>query len=402
MSSTNCLHKTTGNLFKFSDVREVVRQIAPGDMLAFCYVHSGFDPLFEVFSEFKWSYNVDIFILSILRYVEEYIFHLDRAVENVEGNFLITQMAPIYAKCFKKDNVDVLPLPISDVLGYFNEMTMRRKVWLFCEMGTPNEEGFCNTGYSAPFPLSLYEKCEVVGLINDIMPTTYGDTSIHETVPKYFIQIPSKLPLYPKPISTEVTDKIGSLVAELIVDGSTIQLGVGSIITSIIGALSTKKQLHFSGGFLPEDVRILIEKNVVTDACGCNATGAYSKEFYKWLDTNRSVEVKSSDYSHSILAAAQEHMFTSITSAISVDLLGQVVSETIGTSQISGIGGGLDFSRAAHMGTGKSIVVMASTFGEIHNSKIIPAIGNGNVVSLTRHDVDYVVTEYGIAELRYR
>lgn len=114
------------------------------------------------------------------------------------------------------------------------------------------------------------------------------------------------------------------------------------------------------------------------------------------------IEVKSSDHSHNILTVVQNPMFTSITSAISIDLLGQVASETIGTVQISGIGGGLDFARAAHMGAGKSIVVIASTFGENDNSKIIPVIGNGSVVSLTRHDVDYVVTEYGMAELKYR
>jgi 4-hydroxybutyrate CoA-transferase len=308
----------------------------------------------------------------------------------------------MFSKCLEKGNVDVLPLAFSDLLAYFKKITVRRNVWLFCEMGPPNEDGFCNTGYSAPFPLSLYEKCKVVGLINDKMPTTYGNTAIHVSVPRYFVQMPSKLPLYPKPISTKVTDKIGYNVAELITDGSTIQLGVGSIISSIIGALSTKKKLYFSGGFLPEDVMILLEKNVIKDVCSCNATGAYSNEFYTWLDNNHSVEVRSSDYSHNIITNAQKPLFTSITSAISIDLLGQVASETIGTSQISGIGGGLDFSRAAHMGDGKSIVVMASTFGKNHDSKIIPAICDGNVVSLTRHDVDYVITEYGVAELKYK
>lgn len=374
--------------------------ISPDDMLVFGYVHSGFEPLFESLSESVR--NVDVFIMSILRYRDEDIFHLDRIAETFNGRFLVAQISPQFANVAKKDKVDILPLTFSQIPGYLNWAAKSRKIWLFCEVSPPDEKGFCNTGYSAPFPVSLYDSCEPIGLINEMMPATYGDTAIPVSRFKYFVKLPEKLPLYPGARMTETMQKVGANVAELIEDGATVELGVGSVMLAVLYALTTKKGLSIQGGNLPEGVQELVEKNIVTEKCTANVTEARSPGLYDWLELNPMVEIRTMEHTHDILLKSREPKFTSIASAIYVDLLGQVVSETIGQQQVTGIGGALDFARASCMSNGKSIIAMLSVYGNNEASKIVPGLDKGNVVSMTRYDVDYVVTEYGIAELRYK
>ncbi len=286
---------------------------------------------------------------------------------------------------------------------YLSQKSKSRKLWLFCEVTPPDEEGFCNTGYSAPFPLSLYENCKVIGLINESMPPTYGDTAIPVRVFDHFVRLPdSRLPLFPEPVITEAVQRIGLNVAEVIEDGSTVEVGVGSVTSTILRALSNKTRLRIRSGLLPEDIKGLVEEGVVTERCVGNITGAYSPDFYDWLRMNPAVEIKTMEYTHNVLAMSQQPKFAAINSAICVDLLGQVVSETTGPTQITGLGGALDFARGACLSGGKSIIAMTAGHGEARGSRIVPLLEKGNVVSLTRYDVDYVITEYGIAELRYK
>jgi acyl-CoA hydrolase len=196
--------------------------------------------------------------------------------------------------------------------------------------------------------------------------------------------------------------KIGQNVAELVEDGSTIQVGVGAVIPSVLRALSTKNRLRIRSGILPEDVRVLVEAGVVIGKCVANVTGAYSYDFYEWLRDNTSVEIKTLEHTHNILLLCRQPKFTAIGSAVSIDLLGQAACETIGTAHITGVGGALDFARAADLGGGKRILAMPSTYRKGDKSRIVPVLDKGDIISLTRYDADYVVTEHGIAELKYK
>ena len=388
---------------KLTSIEEIGPQIASGDMLAFGYVHSWFESLFEAFDEFNWDRNVSIFILGTLGYRESDIFHLDKVCAKLNAWFLVPQIAPGFAGPAKQGRVEILPLPLSQTYRYLAREAKSRRIWLFCEVGTPNEKGFCNTGYSAPFPQSLYKHCRLIGLINDKMPPTYGDTAIPVSAFDHLVNLPeSRLPLYPEPLTTEVMQRIGQNVAELVEDDSTIQVGVGGVISSIIKALSSKSGLRIRSGILPDDVRGLVEKGIVVDKCVANVTGAYSPDFYNWLRMNPAVEIKTLDYTHNILLLSQQYKFTAIGSALCVDLLGQAVCETIGLTQITGLGGALDFARAAELSGGKGIIAMPSVYGDKESSRIVPLLEKGDVVSLTRYDIDYVVTEYGIAESKYK
>jgi 4-hydroxybutyrate CoA-transferase len=234
------------------------------------------------------------------------------------------------------------------------------------------------------------------------MPPTFGDTSLRAETFQYLVEMPSGLPFYPEPALTDAMMRVGQNVAHLIDEGATIQTGMGEVPYAVLRALSGRKNLRFQSGILPEEVMALIEEGCFTGKACCNVTSARSKRFYDWLKMNPAVEIRSLDYTHDVNLMSQQPGFTSVNSAICVDLLGQVVLETLGSRQISGIGGALDYARASGNGTGKSIIAMTSTYGEEERTKIVPLLTGGEVVSLTRHDVNYVVTEFGVAELRYR
>lgn len=387
---------------KLIDVRELKDKIGQGDLLAFGYVHGGFERLFEELSEISKGKDLQVFIPCVFRYRKEDIFHLDKISERFDGKFLVTQIAPEFAGTLKGGNVDILPLPLSQVPRYLTEQAKRRQVWVFCEIAPPDGRGFCSTGYSAPFPLSLLENCRTIGLINEAIPATYGDTDIPEKYFDHYVKIPDKMPLFSESEITDITRTIGSNAAVLVEDGSTIEGGIGEIVTSVLGALSEKKGLRFQSGCMPEDVRALVEKGTIIGRSAANVTGARSTGFYDWIRENPAVEIRTMEYTHNILQVSRQPRFIAIGSALAVDLLGQVASETIGSTQITGIGGALDFARASSMGGGKSIIAIASTFGKNNASKIVPLFDKGDVVSLTRHDVDYIVTEYGVAELKYQ
>jgi len=388
-------------MLKFTEIQEIGRRIAPGDMLAFGYVHNGFADLFAGFSEFHWDHSVQAFIPCVFRYRKEDMFPLDRISEQFSGQFLVTQIAPAFAGTLKTGKVDILPLPLSQLSRYLKDQAVRRKVWLFVEIAPPDYRGFCNTGYSAPFPLSLFRDCEVVGLVNEKIPATYGDTAIPAHHINHFIKIPDRLPLFPELEVSDTTRRLGQYVGELIDDDTTIEGGIGETVAAVLSTLDDKKNLRFQSGIIVEDVRALVEKGVIIDRSVCNVTGARSADFYEWIRMNPAIEVRTMEYTHNIGQMAQQPGFTAIGAALAVDLLGQVASETIGSRQITGIGGALDFARAGGMGNGKSIIALPSTVGKDNASRIVPLFDKGDVVTLTRYDVDYIVTEHGIAQLKY-
>jgi len=388
--------------FSFSTIQEIGRLIAKGDMLAFGYVHNGLTGVFEGLSEFEWDHRVQAFMPSVFRYGKEDMFPLDKISERFSGQLLVAQIAPAFSGTLKTDNVDLLPLPLSQTPRYLKEQALRRKLWLFCEIAPPDDRGFCNTGYQAPFPLSLFKDCEVVGLVNEKMPPTYGDTAIPSDCFNHFIEIPHRLPLFPEPEVSDTTRRLGRNVVQLIDDDTTIEVGIGETVSAVLSTLDHKKNLRLQSGIIIEDVRALVEKGVIVDRSVCNVTGARSADFYEWIRMNPAIEIRTMEYTHDIARLAALPGFTAIGGALAVDLLGQVASETIGSRQITGIGGALDFARAGGMRGGKSIIALPSTFGKDNASRIVSLFDHGDAVSLTRYDVDYIVTEHGIAPLKDR
>ncbi|RLI83257.1 4-hydroxybutyrate CoA-transferase, partial [Archaeoglobales archaeon] len=173
---------------------------------------------------------------------------------------------------------------------------------------------------------------------------------------------------------------------------------VGSTVPPLIKYLSEKENLRVHTGLFHQNLAELVDKGIIKGKCSASVAVPDSKDFYKWLHLNPNVEIRNLNYIYDPIIISKIPKFVAVNSAVAIDLQGQVVSTTIGPRVISGIGGLLDFCRGAKLSKdGKSIIVIESTHKK--GSRIRPMIAPGDTVSLTSYDVDYVITEYGVAKV---
>ena len=230
-------------------------------------------------------------------------------------------------------------------------------------------------------------------------------------VPDEAIKVPvdSDKPLFPTVSLDETSEKIGALIASLIRDGDCIQTGIGAVPAAILANLGECSDLGFHGGLIDDGVMNLIRNGNLTGArktidAGRHTTGMAlgSEALLDWLahaPEAESVLFKSADYTHEFRVISQIDNFVSINSAVEIDLMGQVNAEVAGGRQISGTGGSVDFMRSAKASRGgRSIIAMSATARGGSVSRIVPRV---DVVTALRTDVDIVVTEFGIADIRY-
>ena len=203
-------------------------------------------------------------------------------------------------------------------------------------------------------------------------------------------------------------EAIAGYIADMVPDGATIQLGIGGIPNAVAQFLRDKRDLGVHTEMIVESMLDLYEAGAINNSkkkldrykfVGCFACG--SRKLYDWLDNNPSVEIRDGHYTNNPYILAQQPKMTSINTAISVDLTGQVCSESIGPMQYSGTGGQRDTHVGAWMSEGgKGIIALRSTAKKGTISTIVPMLPEGSIVTMTRNDIDYVVTEYGVAHLR--
>jgi len=250
----------------------------------------------------------------------------------------------------------------------------------------------------------------VIAEVNDKMPRTYGDNFIHLSEIDYIVENSHELiELKPGEIG-DVEREIGRHCASLVEDGSTLQLGIGNIPDAVLLFLQDKKDLGIHSEMISDGVVELVNKGVITNRMKTLHPGKIivtflmgTKKLYDFVNNNPTVEMYPVDYVNNPLVIMKNHKMVSINSCVQVDLLGQVVSDSVGLKQISGVGGQVDFVRGASMAeNGKSIIAMPSTAGKGTVSKIVPLIDQGAAVTTSRNDVDYVVTEFGVAKLKGR
>jgi 4-hydroxybutyrate CoA-transferase len=220
--------------------------------------------------------------------------------------------------------------------------------------------------------------------------------------------VPSRRPLHEAapPVIDEAAERIGALVAGLIRDGDCIQTGIGGIPAAILARLDDRNDLGMHGGLIDDGGMRLIRRGNITGARkeidkGVHVTGMAlgSRALLDWLAGTRAVQFRGANYTHEIGVIRQLGNFVSINSAVEVDLFGQVNAEMAGGRQISGTGGSVDFMRSAKASPGgRSIVAMNATARGGAVSRIVPKV---EMVTALRTDVDVVVTEFGVAQLRY-
>ena len=240
------------------------------------------------------------------------------------------------------------------------------------------------------------------------MPRTMGDSFIHVSKLDYIVEQETDLIELAPPHIGDVERAIGENIASLVKDGDCLQLGIGAIPDAVLLFLKDKKDLGIHSEMFSDGVVELVEAGVITNAKKNIHKGKSvatflmgTRRLYDYVDNNPEVAMMPVDYVNDPRVICQNDNLVSINSCVQVDLMGQVVSTCVGLRQISGVGGQVDFVRGANMSRGgRTIMAMPSTAAKGTISKIVPLIDEGAAVTTSRYDVNYVVTEYGIAQLK--
>ncbi len=273
----------------------------------------------------------------------------------------------------------------------------------------PDENGYISLGTNVDYIESTLAYCEVkIAQVNKYVPKTHGEAIKHVSEFDCFVEIDEPLPEVPSVEITDVEKAIGKNCASLINDGDCIQLGIGGIPNAICAELHSKKDLGLHSEMVGDGIIDLIKSGVINNSKknihhGKSILGfAFgTKELFHFLDHNPAIEMHPIEYVNNPSVIAQNDNMVSVNSCLQVDIQGQVVSDTMGLTQFSGVGGQVDFVRGATMSKGgRSIIAMPSTAKAGTLSRIVPVISEYSAVTTTRNDVNYIVTEYGIAQLK--
>ncbi|NPV91131.1 MAG: acetyl-CoA hydrolase/transferase family protein [Firmicutes bacterium] len=311
-------------------------------------------------------------------------------------------------KAVQEGRAAFVAMHFSDVPKAYREKFLDINVAV-THVSPPDRYGYCSLGISVDYERAAIESADlVIAEVNINMPRTYGNTLVHVNDIDYFVESSQPLIVMSKPDVGPVEEAIGRHIASLVEDGATLQLGIGGIPNAILSFLRDKNDLGLHSELLSDGTMELIEAGVINGKrktlhpCKALATfAAGTSELYKKLDGNPAVEFYPVEYiNDSHVISLNDKMF-SVNSAIQIDLLGQVCAETINAKQFSGIGGQMDFVRGACLSKGgKAVIAMPATAKNGTVSKIVAALQPGDAVTTPRNDVDYVVTENGIAHLR--
>lgn len=284
-----------------------------------------------------------------------------------------------------------------------------KKMKIFFGTAAPMDKyGYLNLSVGMMIEKEAIEAADLVILeVNENLPRTYGDTQVHIRDVDFIVENTRRIPALPPVEPTDKDKIIGHYIADLVEDGSTIQLGIGGIPNAAALYLTSKKDLGVHTEMIGDSFVDLVEAGVITGRkktlwkdrmVGAFALG--TQKLYDWLDGNPGVEFQRGSVVNDPYVIAKNHKMVSINTTLQVDLYGQCVSEAIGHRQYTGSGGAIDTAIGAQRGGGKSIVALYSTVKEDTISSIVAALAPGTPITLSRIDVDYVITEYGIAHLR--
>jgi acyl-CoA hydrolase len=302
---------------------------------------------------------------------------------------------------------DYIPVHLSEVPGLFSKKIIPLDVAIL-HATVPDNHGYMSLGVECAASLSAAQHAKVVIVqANERMPRTLGDVFIHASQVDRIVECSEPLVVRPTVVSTDVEKRIARHIAELVEDGSTLQLGIGGIPDEVLRLLDGKRNLGIHTEMVSDGVMMCIEKGIITNKKKTHHPGKVistfvlgSEELYKYVDNNPYFELHPCNYTNNISVIVRNEKMVAINSAIEVDITGQVCSDSIGPRIFSGFGGQLDFIRgAAGSLGGKPIIAIASTAKKGTVSRIAPHLKLGAGVVTTRADVHYVVTEFGVANL---
>jgi acetyl-CoA hydrolase len=310
-------------------------------------------------------------------------------------------------KAVQEGRADFTPIFLSEIPGLFQRKILPIDVALI-SLSPPDEHGFCSFGVEVGTTKPAAESARIIiAEVNRQMPRVLGDSFIHVSRLAQVVETDYPLPEAPQGGSSAAHMRIGEIVAEMIPDGATIQMGIGSIPDAVLQNLNNHKDLGIHTELFSDGVVSLFEQGIITCSRKTFHPGKMiagflfgSQQLYHFVDNNAIVELHPTDYVNDPFKIAQNENMVAINAALQVDLTGQVCADSIGPVFYSGVGGQLDFIRgAARSKGGLPIIALPATAKNDEISRISPLLTEGSGVTTTRNDVHYIVTEFGVASL---
>jgi len=316
-------------------------------------------------------------------------------------------------KAVHEGRAEFIPIFLSEVPLLFKRNIIEVDVALI-NVSPPDEHGFCSYGVDVGTIKTAADKAKtIIAQINSEMPRSLGDSFIHINKIHHLVEHSEPIQELPQvdPNTSEemlqIYDSIGKNTAELIEDGSTLQMGIGAIPDSVMKYLRSRKNLGVHTEMFSDGLINLVEEGIVNGEEKTIHPGKIiagfvlgTKRLFKFIDNNPVIEFHPQEYVNDPFIIAQNKKMVAINSAIEIDITGQVCADSIGTRIFSGIGGQVDFIRgAAHSEGGKPIIALPSITKDGKVSRIVPILNPGAGVVTSRGDVHYVITEYGVAHL---
>lgn len=269
------------------------------------------------------------------------------------------------------------------------------------QVAPPDNDGRYSLGPLVEFTMLAIQKSQsVIAVVNPNVPRLVHSPCLTTDRITTICEADAPLTTY-EPMSDALSEAVAEQVASLISDDALLQVGIGKIPTALLKKLKDRRKLLFQSGLISDGVMDLVEAGATRQlsiALTCMCVGG--EAFYNWLNERDDIIMKGCDYTHNPQTLAALEGFIAVNGALEVDLLGQCNLERVAGRSVSGAGGAPDFAQAARRGAGgKSIIALPA---EVRGrSRIVAALGPDAIVTLPRHDIDYVVTEYGVADLRF-
>lgn len=325
------------------------------------------------------------------------------------GNFHVNSLfvsEPI-REAVNAGRADFIPIFLSDIPDLFNKKIMVLDVAIV-QVSPPDEHGYCSLGVSVDVARSAVNCAKkIIALVNPKMPRTHGDGLIHTrrfTHMVYHEQELIQIDYSQKTGPDEL--KIGKYIAELIDDGSTLQMGIGTIPDAVFKCLHNHKNLGVHTEMCSNGIVELFEKDVINNTKKRihpykTVTGFAlgTQLLYNYVNNNPAFAFLDIDYVNDPHVIRRNPKVIAINSAIEVDVTGQVCADSIGTKHFSGIGGQMDFMRGAALSDGGKPIIALTSRTNKGLPRIVPTLKQGAGVVTTRGHVHYIITEYGVAFL---
>lgn len=324
-----------------------------------------------------------------------------------EGHFNINCMfvSESVRKAINEGRGDFIPVFLSDIPDLFKSGAMPIDVALV-QVSPPDPHGYCTLGVSVDIARSAVNMAKkVIAQVNPNVPRTHGDGMIHMSKFDAMVYCDAPLPEVDYGAKTgECELKIGERIAGLIEDGSTLQMGIGTIPDAVLKCLANHRDLGIHSEMISDGIIPLFESDVVNNSKkrihpNKTVTGfaVGTRKLYDYVDDNPGFAFLDIDYVNDPHTIRRNPRVVAINSAVEVDLTGQVCADSIGMRQYSGIGGQMDFMRGAALSEGGKPIIAITSRTNKGQPRIVPFLQQGAGVVTTRGHVHYVVTEYGVA-----